>query len=86
MQKELQDLKKNDGWELINLLVGKCAVGCKWVYTVKQNPEGMVKLYKARLVIKEYSQTYGIDYDKIFALVAKMNIARMLMSCDANLN
>jgi Reverse transcriptase (RNA-dependent DNA polymerase) len=56
------------------------------VYTVKQNPEGMVKLYKARLVIKEYSQTYGIDYDKIFALVAKMNIARMLMSCDANLN
>jgi len=45
--------------------------GCKWVFTMKQNPKGEVDRYKARLVAKGYSQTYGIDYDETFAPVAK---------------
>jgi Reverse transcriptase (RNA-dependent DNA polymerase) len=68
------------------LLAGKRAVGCKWVYTVKQISEGKVERYKTRLVAKRYSQTYGIDYDETFAPVAKMGTARMLVSCAANFN
>jgi hypothetical protein len=60
------------------------AVSCKWIYTVKQNPEGKVERYKARLVARGFSQTYGIDYDETFAPVAKMNTVRILVSCAAN--
>jgi hypothetical protein len=55
MQEELQALKKNDIWELVNLPVGKCIVECKWVYTDKQTPEGKVERYNARLVAKGYN-------------------------------
>jgi hypothetical protein len=84
MLKELRALEKNKTWDLVKLPVGKKAVSCKWVLTVKQNPEGKVERYKARLVVRGYSQTYGIDYDETFALVAKMGTVRTLISCAAN--
>jgi Reverse transcriptase (RNA-dependent DNA polymerase) len=66
------------------LPVGKKTVGCKWIFTVKQNPNEKVKWYKARLVTKGFSQTYGIDYDETFVLVAKMSTVRTLISLVAN--
>jgi hypothetical protein len=86
MLEEMNALEKNKTWELIKLPPGKDPVGCKWVYTVKHNPEGRVERYKARLVAKGYTQTYGIDYEETFAPVAKMNTIRALISCASNLN
>jgi hypothetical protein len=34
-------------------------------------------MYKIRLVIKDFTQTDDINYQKIFALVAKMNMVRI---------
>jgi hypothetical protein len=51
---------------------------------VKQNAEGKIERYKARLVARGYGQTYDIDYDESFAHVAKMNTVRILVSCAAN--
>ena len=77
-------LKKNKSWELVHLPKGKELVSCKWIFTVKQNSEGKIKRYKARLVARGYSQTYGIDYDETFAPVAKMNTVRILILCATN--
>jgi hypothetical protein len=63
---ELRDLEKNKTWDFVKLPPGKKAVSCKWVFTVKQNPEWKVERYKARLVAREYNQTYGVDYDEAF--------------------
>jgi Reverse transcriptase (RNA-dependent DNA polymerase) len=84
MIEELEALVKNKTWEFVSLTAGKKAVGCKWVFTVKQNQEGRVERYKTRLVAKGYSQTYGIDYDETFAPVAKMSTVRTFVSLAAN--
>jgi Reverse transcriptase (RNA-dependent DNA polymerase) len=54
------------------------------VFTVKHNPEGKVDKLKARLIVKGYTQIYGIDYEEIFSPVAKMNMVRTLISCAVN--
>lgn len=54
------------------------------MYTVKLESDGTINRYKAQLVAKGYTQTYGIDYQKIFAHVAKLNYIRVLLSVATN--
>jgi Reverse transcriptase (RNA-dependent DNA polymerase) len=84
MIEEFGVLDKNKTWELISLPRGKKVVRCKWVFIMKQSPEGKVERYKAQLVTKGYNQTYGIDHDETFAPVAKMSTARTLISLAVN--
>lgn len=55
MNKELLALEQNSTWELTDLFLGKRAIGSKWVYKVKLNPDGIVERFKARLVAKRYT-------------------------------
>jgi hypothetical protein len=73
MNEEMKSLQKNKTWELVDRLTGKKSVGCGWVYTVKYKVNGTIEYFKARLVAKWYTQTYGIDYIETFAPVAKIN-------------
>ena len=56
MAKEMNALYSNGTWKLIVLPPDKSPVGRRWVYTVKLGPDGQVDRFKARLVVKEYTQ------------------------------
>jgi hypothetical protein len=55
-------------------------VGTKWVFRNKQDEHGVVTRNKARLVAKDYSQVEGLDFDKTYALVARLESIRILLA------
>ena len=62
MDEEMRALEKNQTWDIVELPKGKKTVGCKWIFNVKYKANGTLERYKARLVAKEYTRTYDIDY------------------------
>ena len=65
---EFESLTKNNTWEPVPPPEGKDIVGSKWVLKVKRNSDGSLNHFKARLVAKGYTQTHGIDYEKVSPL------------------
>ena len=59
-------------------------MSCRWVFNLKCKSDGSLDRHKARLVARGYTQTYGIDYQETFALVAKLNTIRILISLAVN--
>ena len=59
---------------------GKKAISSKWVFKIKYLPDGNVERYKTRLVAVGYQQVEGTNYTHVFSPVAKIAIARILIS------
>jgi hypothetical protein len=79
LDEELSALHKTDTWDLVPLPPSKSVIGCRCVYKIKTNSDGSIEQYKARLIAKEYSQQYGMDYEKTFIPVAKMTTIHTLI-------
>ncbi|GJV05825.1 putative ribonuclease H-like domain-containing protein [Tanacetum coccineum] len=72
MQEELLQFKLQQVWVLVDLPHGMKVIGTKWVYRNKRDERGVVVRNKARLVAQGYTQEEGIDYDEVFAPVARI--------------
>lgn len=83
MDEELRAIEKNDTWESTTLPKGHAAIGVKWVNKTKKNSKGEVERHKARLVVKGYKQRQGIDYEEVFAPVARLETIRLIISLAA---
>ena len=83
IKKELQSLQDNDVYDLVELPPGRRAVGSKWVFKEKLGADGVVSIYKARLVAQGYAQREGLDYDETFSPVVRPESVRTLFALAA---
>nr|GFC22604.1 ribonuclease H-like domain, reverse transcriptase, RNA-dependent DNA polymerase [Tanacetum cinerariifolium] len=84
MEAELDSINRNNTWKLTTLPKGQKAIGLKWVYKTKRDTNGNIINHKARLVAKGYIQEHGIDFEEVFASVARMETIRLLLAIAAN--
>ena len=64
--------------------VGATVVTYKCIYTIKYKADGSIDKYKARLVARGFTQTYGIDYTETFSPVTRLNSIRVILSLAIN--
>jgi hypothetical protein len=84
MHSELGSIESNGTWQLMDLPKGHKAIGLKWVFKLKKDPCGKVLKHKARLVAKGYVQRQGVDFEEVFAPVARVDSIRLLIALAAH--
>ena len=82
MEAEMTALKDNNVFSVVPLPKDKKVVGSRWVYSVKDKPNGNT-LHKARFVAKGFSQIKGSDYTDTYSPTVKMTTVRMMMQLAA---
>ena len=84
MKMEIEEIQKNETWSLTELPVGHKVIGLKWVFKLKKNSNGEIIKHKARLIAKGYTQQQGVDFDEVFAPVARLDTVRVILAVAAN--
>jgi hypothetical protein len=80
MKAEMDVVEKNHTWELTDLSHGHHAITLKWVFKLKRDEVGTIIKHKARLVARGFLQWEGINFDDVFAPVARMESVRLLLA------
>ena len=65
---------------------GVHVIGTKWIFKNKTDEDGEIIRNKSRLVAQGYTQVEGVDFDESFALVARLESIRILMSIACIMN
>ena len=73
---------KNDVWDIVPKPEKNSVVSLKWIYKIKHAANGNIEKYKEIFVARGFSQKEGINYEKIFALVARYTYIRTIMALD----
>ncbi|GJX96510.1 retrovirus-related pol polyprotein from transposon TNT 1-94 [Tanacetum coccineum] len=80
MQEELNQFKTNDVWSLVPPPDNQTIIGTKWVFKNKLDENGVVSRNRPRLVAQGYNQQEGIDFEEIYAPVARLESIRILLA------
>jgi len=80
MDEELEQIEKNNTWELVPRPKDKNVIGTKWIFKNKLNENGEVVRNKAILGSKGYAQQEGIDFEETFSPVARLEAIRMFLA------
>lgn len=84
MEAEYGTLIENGTWILVPRPINKKILSNRWVFRTKKTHEGKIDRYKARLVARGCMQEEGVDYDEVFAPVARYETVRALLACAVN--
>jgi len=60
-------------------------VSSRWLYKVNQATDDSVEKHKAKFVVRGFSQVEGIDYDEIFAPIARYSSIRSILALSAQM-
>jgi hypothetical protein len=71
MQCEFDALRNNNTWSLVPRPPGVHIVSGKWIFKYKLKDDGSLERYKARRVMRGFSQRPGIDFGETFSPVVK---------------
>nr|GEU29326.1 putative ribonuclease H-like domain-containing protein [Tanacetum cinerariifolium] len=80
MQEEMEQFKFQNVWVLVDFPAGKYAIRTKWILKNKRDAREIVVHNKARLVAQGHRQEEGIDYDEVFAPVARIEAIRLFLA------
>jgi len=80
IDEELDSIKRNKVWTLVDRPPGTNIVSTSWIFKIKRSPEGDIQRYKARLVARGFLQRYGVDYLETYAPVASSITIRLLLA------
>ena len=79
MEEELNQIERNETWELVSRPKDKNVIGTQWVFKKRLNEDAHVPINKAGLVCKGYAQVEGIYFEKKFAPMARIEAIRMIL-------
>src|SRR5580704_13019498 len=80
IQEELNTLHKMGTWELVQKPPGIIPISNKWTFVRKQNKQGEISCYRARLVVRGFMQWPGYDYVETFSPVVQMDTLRAILA------
>ncbi|KAL0401969.1 UNVERIFIED_CONTAM: Retrovirus-related Pol polyprotein from transposon TNT 1-94 [Sesamum latifolium] len=83
MKSEMDSMGSNQVWTIVDPPKGVRPVGCKWVYKRKLGADGEVTAFKARLVVKGYTQRSGVDFEETYSPAAMAKSIRILLAIAA---
>ena len=84
MKSEIESMKENQVWNLIDPPDGVRTIECKWIYKKKKDIDGNIHIYKARLIAKGFRQVQGVDYDEAFSPVAMLKSVQIILAIAAH--
>ena len=80
MKHEIQCHDENGIWKLERLLNERFVIIDKWVFKIKYDVDDQILRFKARWMIHDYKQKYGVNYYETWTEVVKSAFFRILFA------